>query len=73
MARVVLNVPGISCGHCEQTITRALTNQPGVHSVRVDIPAKQVTLDYDESAIDLERVKEILQEEDYPVASVGTA
>ena len=70
MSRAILSVPDISCGHCESTITKALSNEPGVSSVKVDIPAKRVQLEYDERELSLERVKEILQEEDYPVEAV---
>ncbi len=70
MSQAILNVPDISCGHCEQSITKALQGQPGVQGVRVDIPAKTVHLDYDPGALSLDRVKAILAEEDYPVASV---
>lgn len=70
MANVILNVPDISCGHCEKTVTNALIGRPGVNSVRVDIPAKQVYLDYDQAVINLEQVSEILDEEGYSVADV---
>ncbi len=56
MSRTVLSVPDISCEHCEKTITGALTAQPGVRSVKVDIPQKQVTLDYDEGAISVDKI-----------------
>lgn len=68
MAHAVLNVPDISCGHCQKAITEALAPRPGVRQVAVDIEKKQVTLDYDESQIDLARVGTILDEEGYPVA-----
>jgi copper chaperone len=71
MANVVLNVPDISCEHCERTITGALSPVEGVNSVSVDIPARQVKVDYNASQVDLEKMKEILQEEDYPVESVA--
>jgi copper chaperone len=71
MATTVLNVPDISCEHCERTITNALSPVDGVRSVKVDIPAKQVHVDYDDSTVDVGRMKEILQEEDYPVESVA--
>jgi copper chaperone len=70
MKTVVLNVPDISCEHCERTITGALTPVEGVRTVQVDIPAKQVRVDYDESAVDVDRMKDVLQDEDYPVESV---
>jgi len=71
MATAILNVPDISCEHCQRTITNALTLVAGVRQVSVDIPTKQVRVDYDETHVDVARLKEILEEEDYPVASVG--
>jgi copper chaperone len=71
MATTVLNVPDISCEHCERTITNALRPVEGVKSVRVDIPARQVRVDYDEAQVNVEKMKALLQEEDYPVESVS--
>ena len=71
MANTVLNVPDISCEHCERTITNALTPVAGVRTVNVDIPAKQVRVDYDESQVSVDQMKDVLQEEDYPVESVA--
>ena len=71
MATTVLNVPDISCEHCERTITGALTPVEGVRTVNVDIPGKQVHVDYDESVVDVNKMKDVLQEEDYPVESVA--
>ncbi|HEY0581434.1 MAG TPA: heavy-metal-associated domain-containing protein [Chloroflexota bacterium] len=71
MATTVLNVPDISCEHCERTITGALTPVAGVRSVNVDIPARQVRVDYDESVVDVNKMKDVLEEEDYPVESAS--
>ncbi len=71
MAQTILNVPDISCEHCQKTITKALTPVPGVHAVDVDIPARQVRVDYDASSVGIDRIQEILREEDYPVESVA--
>lgn len=70
MATVMLHVPDISCEHCAQVITRALRPLDGVREVVVDIPAKRVRVTFDEAQVDVERMKQVLQEEDYPVASV---
>ena len=70
MANVVLNVPDISCEHCERAITNALTPVEGVAAVQVDIPKKTVSVDYDASKVGVEQFKEILNEEEYPVESV---
>ena len=70
MAKTVLHVPDISCEHCERTVKEALTPIAGVQTVAVDIPAKRVTVDYDAGKVTVDRMKEALQEEDYPVAAV---
>src|SRR4051794_9874783 len=69
MANTILNVPDISCEHCERTITNALTPITGVRHVNVDIPSKQVRVDFDESKVSVEQMKDVLNEEDYPVES----
>ncbi len=71
MATTTLTVPDISCEHCERTITGALKPVEGIRAVKVDIPAKQVKVDFDERIVNVDRMKAILQEEDYPVASVA--
>ena len=68
MATTVLNVPDISC---ERTITNALTPVSGVRQVNVDIPGKQVRVEYDESQVNVDQMRTILQDEDYPVESVA--
>lgn len=72
MSHVKLNVPDISCAHCERTILTALKDQPGVQNVKVDIPSKTVDLSYDENKINLNTVNEILDEEGYTVESAVT-
>ncbi len=70
MATSVLNVPDISCGHCQATITNALTPLDGVQAVNVDIPTRKVTVEYDPAIVGVDRLKEVLAQEDYPVESV---
>jgi copper chaperone len=70
MKSVTLNVPDISCEHCERAITGALSPAGGVHGVSVDIPSKQVKVEYDDAHVNVDKMKELLNEEDYPVESV---
>lgn len=70
MSRVVLTVPDISCSHCEATVKEALTPLAGVRTVRVDLPTKHVTVDYDAAQVDIDRLKTVLADEEYPVAAV---
>ena len=73
MSKVVLNVPDISCQHCAKTVTETLTPIQGVRTVQVDVPAKQVQVEYDDAVASLDAMKAALQEEDYPVASAVPA
>lgn len=73
MTTKVLTVPDISCSHCEHAILSALEPLEGIGSVRVDIPAHLVSVEFDEAKVGLDRIKEVLLEEDYPVSAVRTA
>ena len=70
MATATLNVPDISCEHCERAVTNALTPLKGVRDVQVDVPTKRIRVTYDESLVTLEQMKQVLQREEYPFASV---
>ena len=71
MSQITLTVPDMSCAHCEQTVRGALEGKPGVNTVQVDLPGKKVYLDYDESRLTVDTVRELLDEEGYPVESTS--
>ena len=71
MTSVLLTVPEISCAHCAQSIVKALSPEAGVNHVSVDVDHQQVRLDFDPSTISLDRVREIMEEEEYPVTEVA--
>jgi copper chaperone CopZ len=73
MTRAVLDVPDISCEHCERTVRSTLEPMAGGRAVLVDVAARSVTVDYDPGAITVVQLSEALAEEDYPVASSTTA
>jgi hypothetical protein len=50
-------------------VLETLEGKPGVNKVQVDVPAKKVYLDYDESAITLDQVDALLDEEGYSIAN----
>lgn len=41
---ITLTVPGMTCGHCEASVTTEVTKVPGVTSVAVDLTTKLVTV-----------------------------
>ena len=63
-----VTAPDISCEHCQHTIERELRTVPGVDSVSVDIPSKQVRVTYDPALTGEGQIVARLDEEGYPVA-----
>lgn len=61
------SVPDVHCEHCDRAITQALSALDGVESVKVDLEAKNVAVDYDDSAVPRERLVAAIEEEGYPV------
>ena len=70
MTTKVLSVPDISCEHCERAIKGALEPLAGVQLVNVDIPGKKVRVQFDETRVDVDRIKAAVEDEEYPVAAV---
>jgi copper chaperone CopZ len=56
MAEMTAHAPDISCEGCAQAIQRALGRLDGVRSVSVDVPFKQIKVDYDEGFVDTHQV-----------------
>lgn len=67
MKELTFEVPGISCQHCVNAITKE-TQSAGVQTVQVDIPSKTVYVAFDETAVSAEQVKEAIEEAGYDVA-----
>ncbi|GGD82794.1 cation transporter [Paenibacillus nasutitermitis] len=65
MKNVILNVEGMSCGHCVNSIEGALATIGA--SGKVDLSGGTVAVAYDESKLTLEAVKETIEEQGYEV------
>ena len=58
--------PDISCEHCANAITGALSAMTGVSAVSVDVDRKRVQVDYDAGSTSVEQIDAALEEEGYP-------
>lgn len=65
MKSVTLDVEGMSCGHCVKAIEGALKSIDVTS--RVDLGSKTVQVDYDESKLSLEKIKEAIENQGYKV------
>jgi copper chaperone len=67
MTTTTLEVKGMSCSHCVNAIESALKELNGVETFNVDLNGNQVTLSYDQEVVQIEKVKEVIEEEGYDV------
>ena len=68
MEEVTLTAPDISCGHCIAAIRNALSKLAGVQFLDGDPQAKQVTIRYDLSVVQMTAIEKAMEEEGYPLA-----
>ena len=67
MEKIVLNVMGMSCSHCENAVKKAVSALEGVTKVDVDIPAKKVDIEYQADKITIADFKEAIEDQGYDV------
>jgi copper chaperone len=65
MQTVKLNVEGMSCGHCVSSVEKAV-KEAGAKA-NVDLAGKTVTVEYDDSKVTLDSIKEAIEEQGYDV------
>jgi copper chaperone len=63
----VLNVEGMSCNHCVNSITKAVGELAGVGNVAVDLKTKKVTVGYTAGLVTLETIKATIEDQGYEV------
>ena len=67
MTTMTISVPEIHCDHCKHSIEGALVPLPGVASARVDVDARTVTVEVDESLTDRGRLVAAIEDQGYDV------
>jgi copper chaperone len=67
MMTITLHVQGMTCGHCKAAVTSALQELDGVKNVEVHLQEGTVDVDYDETKVSLEKIKEAIEEQGYDV------
>lgn len=52
-----IKVDGMTCGHCAETVTKAVNNLGGIRQVNVDLDKKEVAVVFDETLTPLEKIE----------------
>jgi len=66
-----LRVKGMSCGHCVQTVTRALQNVPGVSKVQVNLTSGLAEIQLNSEKVTTEQLSKAVEEAGYEAEAVG--
>ncbi|PAE36673.1 copper chaperone CopZ [Bacillus sp. 7884-1] len=67
MEKVTLKVNGMSCGHCVKAIEGSVGELTGVESVKVHLDAGNVDVEFNPSEVSLDKIKEMIDDQDYDV------
>lgn len=65
MSSIILKVEGMSCNHCVNTVEKAMKELGAVG--KVNLAGKMVEVEYDESKLTVEAIKEAIEEQGYDV------
>lgn len=65
MTQETIKVEGMSCGHCQMRVKKAVEAVEGVQKADVNLQTKQVTVDYDAEKANPEKVKAAIKEAGY--------
>ena len=69
MVTQIISVPEIHCDHCKTSLEGALTRIGGVEQATVDIPARTITVAYDEASVHRDRLVEAIEQQGYEVSA----
>ena len=67
---ITLTAPDISCGHCVQTVQKAVGGLEGVSFVQADESTKRIVVRFDPERVSQGAIEALLDEEGYPVAKI---
>jgi len=69
MEEIILNITGMSCNHCKETVTRTISGFSGVNNVKVDLQKGTASFTYNNSRELLEKIKAAIVDEGFDVTA----
>ncbi len=60
--KVTLQIEGMSCQHCVQTVTEALKSLAGVRSVKVDLSQDQAVVKFAAKQVEVSQMKDTVNQ-----------
>jgi len=67
MTKETIRVEGMSCGHCVETVGKAVKAQAGVKAAEVDLDNKNVRVEFDESLTTVKKISQAIVDAGFEV------
>ncbi|MCM3731162.1 copper chaperone CopZ [Fictibacillus nanhaiensis] len=67
MEKITLKVEGMSCNHCVNAIEGSVGKLDGVSYTKVNLQEGNVEVEYDSSKVNLDKIKETIDDQGYDV------
>jgi len=68
MEQITLQVQGMSCEHCVNSVEKNVGELNGVKSVKVHLDKGSVEIEFDSNSVSLETIKEEIEDQGYDIA-----
>lgn len=67
MKKIVLEIEGMHCEGCVNRLTKVLKGLDGVNNTKVSLENKNAEVEYDEDKIDLDDIKQAIEDANFEV------
>jgi len=71
MANIKLRVLGMTCGHCQAKVEKALKGIPGVYSAIIDLPDGEAEIDFDDDSVTTDQLLAAVTKAGYAAKIAG--
>lgn len=71
MANIKLRVTGMTCGHCQAKVEKALRGLNGVYSAIVDLPDGEAEIDFNDDSVTTEQLVAAITKAGYSATIAG--
>ncbi len=70
MTEAKIKIEGMMCGHCQASVTKAISSVGGVSAVKVNLADKQATVTYDPKKTNVDAIKAVIVDAGYTAQAV---
>ena len=71
MANIKLRVTGMTCGHCQAKVEKALKGIAGVYSAIIDLPDGEAEIDFDDDSVTTDQLLAAVTKAGYAAKIAG--